>query len=173
MGQLALVAFPVAVLAVLGMAVVAWRMMRTTGLEQVEHGLEHARVRSAEHGRGDDERVGTLQGAQRGIQVGFAQTADGLARGGDGDVTHLHDAHLDVVDAALAQLRGGSVEHEPHHGRGAGGRPHAARESDQSHRVLPSVVLLLVPLVTVLVLVLAARTLPSRRARVRALPIIG
>ncbi len=36
MGQLALVAFPVAVLAVLGMAVVAWRMMRTTGLEQVE-----------------------------------------------------------------------------------------------------------------------------------------
>lgn len=38
MGELAVLVVPVAVLAVLGTAVVAWRMMRTTGLERVEAG---------------------------------------------------------------------------------------------------------------------------------------
>ena len=36
MTQLALIGLPFAVLAVLALAVVAWRMIRTTGLEDVE-----------------------------------------------------------------------------------------------------------------------------------------
>lgn len=42
MGELAILVIPLAVIAVLGTAVLAWRMMRTTGLEEVEAGyLQH------------------------------------------------------------------------------------------------------------------------------------